>query len=47
MVNYHPDMFGDHKHCGSGDMMFLVCHVILQDHETQEPYDFIARSHLR
>ena len=24
MVNHHPGKFGDHRHCGSGDIMFLV-----------------------
>ena len=24
MVSNHPAKFGDHSHCGSGDIMFLV-----------------------
>ena len=24
MVSHHPVKFGDHRHCGSGDIMFLV-----------------------
>ena len=24
MVNHHPSKFGGHKHCDSGDKMFLV-----------------------
>ena len=24
--------FGSHRHCGSGDLLILVCHVISQDH---------------
>ena len=24
--------FGGHRHCGSGDIMVLVCQVISQDH---------------
>ena len=28
---HHPDKFVGHKHCGSGEIMVLVCHVILQD----------------
>ena len=24
MVNHHPAKFRDHRHCGSGDVMFLV-----------------------
>ena len=30
-VCYHPDKFGDHVHCESGDM-FLICHVTSPDH---------------
>ena len=31
-LSIHPAKFDDHRHCGSGDKMVLVCHVILQDH---------------
>ena len=24
MVSHHPAKFGDHRHCGSGDTMFVV-----------------------
>ena len=24
MESHHPAKFGDHRHCGSGDIMFLV-----------------------
>ena len=24
MVSHHPAKFGDHRHCASGDIMFLV-----------------------
>ena len=24
MVSHHPEKFGDHRHCGSGDIMFSV-----------------------
>ena len=24
MVSHHPEKFGDHRHYGSGDIMFLV-----------------------
>ena len=27
-VSHYPATFCDHKHCGSGDTIFLVCHVI-------------------
>ena len=29
MVSYHPAKFGGHRHSGRGDIMFLVCHMIL------------------
>ena len=28
-VRYHPAKFGGHRHSGSGEVIFLVCHVIL------------------
>ena len=28
-VSYHPDTFGGHRHSVSGDIMFLVCGLIL------------------
>ena len=31
-LSIHPAKFDDHRHCGSGDKIVLVCHVILQDH---------------
>ena len=40
MVGNHPAKFGGNKHCGNGnehcgDVMFLICHVMSQDHLTQ------------
>ena len=33
MVNdHHSAMFGGHRHCGSGEIMVLVFHVILQEY---------------
>ena len=32
MINHHATKIGGHRHCGSGDIMILVCHMILQDH---------------
>ena len=32
--------FGDHRNCGSGDIMFLVCHTIQQDHVIEGSFDF-------
>ena len=31
-VNHHPTNFYGFRHCGDGDIMILVCHVILEDH---------------
>ena len=39
--------FGSHKHCGSGYIMILVCHVILQDHVVMWSCDFMGRSGLK
>ena len=30
-VSQQPATFGGHKDCGSGDIMILVCYMILQD----------------
>ena len=38
-VSHHPAKFGGHTHCGSEDIMDLVCHVVLQDRETKESRD--------
>lgn len=42
--NNHLTRFGGHEHCGSGDVMFLIFHMISQDHVPQEPWDFLGRS---
>ena len=42
--SHHPAKFGVHRHCGSGDITILVCHVILQDHMIKESCDFRGRS---
>ena len=34
-VNLDPTEFCGHRHCVSGDVMVLVCHVISQDHATK------------
>ena len=30
-VSHQLAKFGDHRHCGSRDIMALACHVILQN----------------
>ena len=32
MVSQNPANFGDYKHHGSVDVIFWICHMILQDH---------------
>ena len=34
--------FGGHEHCGSKDIIYLVCHVICQKHMIKEPCDFMV-----
>ena len=43
-MRYHPARFGGHSHSGSGAIMNLVGHVILQDHVIKESYDFMGRN---
>ena len=43
-VSYHPVKFGGLSHSGSGFIMNLVCHVILQDHMIKESCDFMGGS---
>ena len=31
-MSQKPAKFGPHRHCGSGDTMLLVCHMMLKDH---------------
>ena len=33
-----------HRYCGSGDIMVLVCHMILQDHVIKGSRHFMGRS---
>ena len=30
-VSYHPAKFGEQRHCGGGNIIILVCYVILED----------------
>ena len=43
-VKYYLATFISHRHCGSEDIVILVCHVILQNHVLKEPCDFIGTS---
>ena len=42
MISYHPVQFGNYRHCDSAGIIALICHVISQDHVTQEPYDILG-----
>ena len=39
---YHPVKFGGQKHSDGGDILVLVCHVILQDHVIKGLRDFMG-----
>ena len=39
--------FGGHRHCGTGDILNLVCHVILQDQEIKGSCNFMGSSFSR
>ena len=43
-VSHHPATFLGHKHCGSGDIMVLVCHVISQDRMTKRWSNIMGES---
>ena len=36
----HSNKFSDHRHCGNGDLMFLICHVTSHDHVFKGLYGF-------
>ena len=42
MLSYHPAKIVDHKHCGSRDIIVLICHVILQDQLIKASCDFMG-----
>ena len=43
-VSHHHTTSGGHKHCGSGDTMVLIGHVILQDHMIKMSWDFMGET---
>ena len=45
MVSYNPAKFGGHRHSGSGDVMFLVCCMVLKDHMIIWSCDSTGQSH--
>ena len=40
IICHQPAKSGGHRYHGSGDIMTLVCHVILQDHITKGMMNF-------
>ena len=40
----HPAKFGGHIHLSSEDIMFLVCHIISQDHAVKGSFEFMGVS---
>ena len=43
MISLDSTKFSGHRHCGSGDMMVLVCQVISDNHVTKGSFDFMGR----
>ena len=43
IASHYFAKFGDHRHCGSGDIMILGCHIIPQDYMTKGSCDFVGR----
>ena len=38
IVSHHPAKFGCPRHCGSGDVMFIICHLISRGHMVLAQY---------
>ena len=45
MLSHHPDRFGDHRHCVSGDVTVLVFHMISEDHQKGHVTLFVGVCH--
>ena len=43
-ISHNPVMFGEHRHCGSDDIMALVFQVISPDHVIKESCNFMGRT---
>ena len=43
-VSHHPAKFCGQRYCGSGDIMVIVSHVILQDHVAEGWSSIMGRS---
>ena len=42
-MSHHPTKFGSHSHCGCGNIMVLVCHVISQSHVMKRSRYYMGR----
>ena len=40
MISHYRAKFGGHRHCDSGDIIVLVCHVISQEYVIKRSRDF-------
>ena len=47
MVSRLPATVGGNSHCGSGDIMILLCHVISEDYVIEGSCGFTAGAHQR
>ena len=43
-IHYHPDGFGNHRNCDSGDIMFLICHLTSRNHMFKGLCEFMGWS---
>ena len=39
-----PAKSGDYRHCDTGDLMFLICHMTSNNHLFRGLYNFIVES---
>lgn len=46
-LNHYIATYGDFRFCGSGDIVFVICHVILEDHVTKKSCDLMSTKPLR
>ena len=46
-VSQYPTKFCGHRHCGGGDIVVLVCQVILQELVTKRSSNFVGGSRSR
>ena len=44
MISHYRAKFGGHRHCDSGDIIVLVCHVISQEYVIKRSRDFNCSS---